>query len=93
MKVVSVDIRRRESYDSEFPNQMVGMVNLKGENGSMEVKISNTVLASIFTLIKKDVARVAEDNSKQASNAIEEAAAEGLLIEGGDKPALDNIPL
>lgn len=81
MKVQNLRIERRENYDNDYPNQLVGLVQIQGEHGKMEVKISSSVVAKIFALIKDDVQRVANYNSSQASNAVEEAEGEMKLLE------------
>lgn len=80
MKIDNVTIRRHESY-SEYPNQMVGTVQLSGEHGKMEVKMSPAVIANIFSIIRADVQRVANYNASQAAQAVDDAGAEQLLIE------------
>jgi hypothetical protein len=90
MKVSSLVIERKESYDADYPNMLVGLVQIKGEHGKMEVKLSNAVVAKVFAIIKADVQRVADYNSSQAGHAIDEAGSETVLIE--DKPSLIDEP-
>ena len=80
MKVKNVHIERQESY-GEYPNMLVGLVQIQGEHGKMEVKLTNRVVAKIFSLIKADVQKVAEYNASQATDAIEEAENEMPLLE------------
>lgn len=79
MKVENLIIERKPQYDSDYPNMLVGLVQMHGEHGKMEVKLSNSIVAKIFALIKSDVQRVADYNSSQADHAIEQASSEGLL--------------
>ena len=81
MKVENLLIERKQSYDNDYPNQLVGLVQIKGEHGKMEVKLSSNCVSQIFNLIKKDVERVATYNASQAGGAIEEAEGETKLIE------------
>ena len=81
MKVRNLLIERRESYASEYPSQIVGLVQIEGEHGKMEVKLSNGAIVAIFALIKKDVQKVADYNASQAGDAIKEAGAEVNLLE------------
>ena len=32
MKIVSLEIKKRENYDSEYPNEIVGVVQITGES-------------------------------------------------------------
>ena len=79
MKVENLIIERKPQYDSDYPNMLVGLVQMQGDHGKMEVKLSNSIVAKIFTLIKDDVQRVADYNASQADHAIEQAGSEGLL--------------
>lgn len=87
MQVKNLVIERKESYDPDYPNQLVGLVQIKGDNGKMEVKLSNAVVAQIFGLIKTDCQRVANANASQTSFAIEQAENEGALIECSEEMA------
>ena len=79
MKIKNLLIERKEAYDAEYPNMLVGLVQLHGQNGKMEVKLSNSTISEIFSLIKQDVQRVAKSNDSQVTYAIEEAENEGRL--------------
>lgn len=81
MKLVNLHIERAPSYDEVAPNLLVGKVQLEGENGKMEVRLSNATVSEIFTMIKSDVARVAKQNAGEADHAIEQAESEMHLIE------------
>lgn len=81
MKVENLIIERKPSYDDAYPNMLVGLVQISGEDGKMEVKLSNAVLSQVFGLIKDDVQRVATNNSEQVNHAIEQAENETPLIE------------
>lgn len=89
MKIEKMYIERKASYDSEYPNQLVGLVQMKGEHGKIEVKLSSHVVSAIFKLIKEDVQRVADYNAREASLAVREAENEVLLLEG----AVDKLEL
>jgi hypothetical protein len=81
MKVVNLVIERKPSYDSDYPNMLVGIVQIQGEHGKMEVKLSNQIVSQIFALVKDDVQRVANYNASQATYAVEEAENEMPLLE------------
>ena len=74
MKVLSLEIKKRENYDSEYPNEIVGVVQITGETGKMEVRLFPKTVAAIFRLCKEDVQRVANYNASQAAEACENAA-------------------
>lgn len=81
MKVETLNISRRASYDNDYPNMLVGIVQLQGEHGKTEVKLSNASVARIFAIIKEDVQRVADYNATQVGQAIEDAQNEHHLLE------------
>lgn len=74
MKILSLEIAKRGSYDSEYPNEIVGVVQIVGDTGKMEVKISPKTIAKIFRMCKDDVQKVADYNASQASAACDNAA-------------------
>jgi len=82
MKVENLLIERKASYDTDYPNQLVGLVQLKGDNGKMEVKLSPAIVAKIFVLVKEDAERVANYNASQIGQAVDNAAGEYLLSHG-----------
>jgi chemotaxis protein CheY-P-specific phosphatase CheC len=86
MKVENLVIERKQSYDTDYPNMLVGLVQIKGEHGKMEVKLSSLVVGKIFALIKDDVQKVADYNSSQASDAVSEAENETPLLAKSDLP-------
>ena len=86
MKVENLVIERKASYDNDYPNMLVGLVQIKGEHGKMEVRLSSCVVCQIFALIKEDVQKVADYNSSQASEAVSEAENETPLLEKNDLP-------
>lgn len=81
MRVKSLNIEKRENYDSEYPNEVVGIVQIIGSTGKMEVKLSSKTVSEIFSLVKADVQRVANYNASQATEAVEEAANQVIMIE------------
>lgn len=83
MKVENLLIERKSSYDDNYPNMLVGLVQIQGEHGKMEVKLTNGVVAQIFALVKTDVQKVADYNASQATAAITEAENEMPLLEEG----------
>lgn len=81
MKVVNLLIERKPSYDSDYPNLLVGIVQIQGEHGKMEVRLSSQIVSQIFALVKNDVQRVANYNASQAAHAVGEAENELPLLE------------
>lgn len=81
MRVTSVHIERKPSYDAESPNLLVGTVHLDGENGATEVKLSSRVLVELFKIVKADCVRVANLNAMQITEAIDEAEMETPVSE------------
>lgn len=88
MKVHNLIIERKPSYSEDYPNQLVGLVQLKGEHGKQEIRLSSGTLSRIFALIKEDAQRVANYNSSNVSHAIEEASNEAPLLEATDLDTL-----
>lgn len=80
MKVEVLNIERRQSYDTDYPNMLVGIVQMKGAHGKIETKLSNETVSKIFQLVKKDVQQAAKYNAEQVNHAIDEAKNEPLLI-------------
>ena len=74
MKVLKLDIRKHDSYGDEYPNEIVGIVQISGSTGKMEVRLRPKTVADIFRLCKNDVQKVADYNASQASNACDNAA-------------------
>jgi len=81
MKIKNLHIERKEAFDPNYPNQLVGLVQLQGPHGKTEVKLSSLTVSDIFKLIKEDVQHVANYNASQASSAVDEAQGEALLLE------------
>jgi hypothetical protein len=79
MRVESLTVERRPSYDSEYPSQLVGLVELKGLNGSQKIKLSNESLSKIFKVIADDVQRTAVENAALTRRGISDATTEPLL--------------
>ena len=88
MKVINLHIEKKQSYDDKYPNEIVGLVQIEGEHGKMEVKLSSRVVADIFSLIKTNVQKVADYNASQVSDAVENAQNDMVLLD--DK---SDIPL
>ena len=81
MQVDSLEITRRPSYDSDFPNQLVGMVTIKSNLGTQQIKISNRGLARIFEVITEEVHQTASENASRVKGAMSEATHEPLLAQ------------
>lgn len=81
MQIESLEVGRRPSYDTEFPSMLVGMVEMKGPNGSQRIKLSNESLSKIFKVISDDVISTAQQNAAATRRAISDATAEALVLE------------
>lgn len=81
MKVESLEVSRRPSYDSDFPNQLIGTVRLKGPAGETTIVLSNMALSKIFGVISAEVSKTASQNASQVASGMENAAHEALVIE------------
>ncbi len=79
MKVDTLKIERRPSYDSDFPNQLVGMVTIVSDGGTQSIKLTNRTLAKLFEVIKADVVEQSRINAATVGRAIDAAATEPLL--------------
>lgn len=92
MKVENLIIERKPSYADEYAGLLVGLVQIQGEHGKMEVKLSNLAVSEIFNLIKDDVQRTANYNASQAELAVTDASAEMKLIQADVPDKDDNEP-
>jgi hypothetical protein len=85
MKFVALEINKRANYDHEYPNEIVGVVQMSGETGKLEVRLCPRTVAEIIRLCKTDVQRVADYNSSQATLACENAAGTiEMQVESGE---------
>lgn len=98
MKVESLKVEQRPSYDDHYPNQLVGTVTLKGDLGQQVVKLSNSALSKIFGVIAAEVQDTARRNAEAVVRGMQDAVDEPLLI-GAQNIALahdmipgDNVP-
>ena len=46
MKILSLEIKKRESYDSEYPNEIVGVVQIIGETGKMVLHLGKAAYSN-----------------------------------------------
>lgn len=76
MKVVKLEIRKHDQYNDDYKDEIVGMVQIMGETGKMEVRLHPGTVAKIFRLCKDDVQRVANYNASQAAPSCENMACE-----------------
>lgn len=79
MQVESLSVERRPSYDAEYAGMLVGMVDIKGVNGSQKIKLSNDSLSKIFKVIAEDVQRTAQENANLVKRSMSDATSEPLL--------------
>ena len=81
MQIKSLDIARRPSYDSAYPNQLVGMVELVGPNGAMKIVLSPGALSRVFGVIAAEVQDTARANANAVRRGMEDAMNEPLALE------------
>lgn len=82
MEVKSLKVERRPSYDDNYPNMLVGTVEMVGPGGKVEVVLSNQSLSAIFQVIHGDVTSRAKQNAKATDHAMNQAENEQVLLEG-----------
>ena len=87
MQIKSLEINRRPSYDSDYPNQLVGTVELVGPHGAMKIVLSPGALSRIFGVIATEVQDTARVNANATRRCMEDAMNEPLALEA------QNIPL
>ena len=80
MQIKSLEIARRPSYDSDFPNQLVGTVELCGPNGAMKIVLSPGALSRVFGVIAAEVQETARANAVAARRGMEDAMNEPLAL-------------
>lgn len=78
MQIKSLEIGRHAAYQQNA-GQLYGQVELTGPNGAMTVHLTPPTLSAIFSLIKAECQRVAQDNAREVARAIASAEAEPLL--------------
>ena len=79
MQIESLSIERRPSYDSDYPNQLVGLLKVKSNLGSQEIRVSNKGLAAIFQLLTEEICGTARENAARVKGAMTEAMHEPLI--------------
>ena len=89
MQIKSLDICRRPSYDSDYPNQLVGTVELVGTNGAMKIVLSPSALSRIFGVIAAEVQDTARANANATRRGMEDAIHEPLALEARNVPLGD----
>ena len=80
MQIKSLEIARRPPYDSDYPHQLVGTVELCGPNGAMKVILSPGALSRIFGIISAEVQETARANAVAARRGMEDAMNEPLAL-------------
>ena len=91
MKVHSLSVEQRPSYDTDYPNQLVGTVTLKSDLGQQTVKLSNSALSKIFGVIAAEVQDTARRNAEAVVRGMQDAIDEPLLL-GAQSISLDKEP-
>ena len=84
MQISRLTIERRPSYDSEFPNQLVGTVEFKSPTGTQTIRLSNGALSRVFGVIAAEVQQTARDNAAQVRRGVEGAMNEPLALEAAN---------
>lgn len=91
MKVIKLEISKRQNYDDHYPNEIVGTVQIVGDTGKMEVRLHPATISKIYRLCKEDVQRVADYNASQATIACDNVAATiDLQIENEELKQISN---
>ena len=80
MKFINLIIERKPSYDAYFPNELVGLVQLAGDRGKQEIRLSNDTIAKILEIARPDSAYQAEQNALNVSQALSTACNENPLL-------------
>lgn len=81
MQVEALNIERRPSYDNEYPNQLVGLVKLKGVAGTQEIVLSPGALSRVFGVVASEVQDTARRNAEQVKRGMQDAVDMPLLAE------------
>lgn len=89
MQIKSLDICRRPSYDSEYPNQLIGTVELVGPHGAMKIVLSPGALSRVFGVIAAEVQDTARANANAVRRGVEDAMNEPLALEARNVPLGD----
>lgn len=89
MKVTKLEIKRRESYETDA-GQLKGIVTLTGSAGQQSLVLSAGSMSRIFEVIKEDAVAQAKIQAKSADRALQEAADEPLLIGASEVKELSN---
>ena len=84
MQISRLTIERRPSYDSEFPNQLVGTVEFTSPTGAQTVRLSNGALSRVFGVIAAEVQQTARDNAAQVRRGVEDAMNEPLALQAAN---------
>ena len=79
MKIEKLEIRKFSSYEGEYGEGVFGIIQLTGEMGKIETKLSHKTVGEIFRLCREDVASIALRNAKEAPLACDDAADEVTL--------------
>ncbi len=89
MKVISLEISKRQSYD-EYANEIVGIVQMSGDTGKMEVRLPPKTVCEIFKLCRESVQNVANFNASQAGKAVDNTSDTiALQVENNDLKQLE----
>ena len=84
MQISRLTIERRPSYDSEFPNQLVGTVEFTAPTGAQTIRLSNGALSRVFGVIAAEVQQTARDNAAQVRRGVEDAMNEPLALQAAN---------
>lgn len=90
MQVESISVEKRPSYDSDYPNQLVGTVTLKGMSGTQTMRLSPGALSRMFKVIAQEVQETAQANAALVKNGMRDAADACLVLESSTIGAITN---
>ena len=79
-----MQISRRPSYSSEFPDQLTGIVEFTPPTGAQTVRLLNGALSRLFGVIDAEVQQTARDNAAQVRRGVEDAMNEPLALQAAN---------
>lgn len=86
MKLTHLEIRRTSTYETPS-NQLVGLLELTGEQGQIKVTLSARAINNLLLVIGEEVKQTAKGIANQVGATMIEAQNETLLLENdGDIP-------
>ena len=90
MQVTRLEIKRRESYETDA-GQLKGIVTLTGAAGQQSLVLSAGSISRIFEVIKEDAVAQAKVQARSADRALQEAADEPMLISASEVKGIGSV--